>query len=273
MCIFLRFCFIVVDDVCSGSVSMFMVKLLLWKIVCFCLRGGIGFVFRLCSGCCASSVCCRNCEACSCRWSLIGSVVVSAWRCCMFVSCVHPVTVLKAVFCTICNLLVLVCEMIGDHIVFAYSIIGSVIVLYVTSYIMSHITKILLKVLDGRLKRKVDEHVDEEQYGFRKGKGTRNAIFVLRTIIERSIEKQLALYICFVDFEKAFDTVKHDCLIEVMKKYGIDQADIRMMAELYWKQRAVVRVGEEVSEWINIKRGVRQGCVLSLTYFHCIRSS
>ena len=132
MCIFVRFCFIVVDDVCSGSVSMFMVKLLLWKIVCFCFRGGVGFVFRLCSGCCVSSVCCRNCDACSCKWSLIGSVVVSAWRCCMFVSCVHPVTVLKAVFCTICNLLVLVCEMIGDHIVFAYSSIGSVIVLYVT---------------------------------------------------------------------------------------------------------------------------------------------
>ena len=79
-----------------------------------------------------SSVCCRNCDACSCRCSLIGSVDVSACRCCMFVSCVHPVIVLSAVFCTICSLLVLVCEMIGDHIVFPYSSIGSVIVLCVT---------------------------------------------------------------------------------------------------------------------------------------------
>ena len=71
-----------------------------------------------------------------------------------------------------------------------------------TISIMSQIAKIVLKVIDERLKGKVREHVDEEQYGFRKGKGTRNAIFVLRTVIERSIEKQKDLYMCFVDFEK-----------------------------------------------------------------------
>ena len=90
-------------------------------------------MLRLCSGWCVSSDCCRSCEACSCRWSFIGSVVVSACRCCMFVSCVQPVIVLSTVFCTICSLFVFVCEMIGDHIVFAYSSIGSVIALYVTS--------------------------------------------------------------------------------------------------------------------------------------------
>ena len=50
----------------------------------------------------------------------------------MFVSCVQPVMVLSAMFCIICSLLVLVFAMIGDHIVFAYSSMGRVIVLYVT---------------------------------------------------------------------------------------------------------------------------------------------
>ena len=52
-----------------------------------------------------------------------------------------------------------------------------------TISMMSQGVKIVLKVLDERLKVKVSEHVDEEQYGVRKEKGTRNAIFILRTII------------------------------------------------------------------------------------------
>ena len=63
----------------------------------------------------------------------MGSVEVSACRCLIFVSCVQPVMVLSAVFCIICSLFVFVCDTIGDHIVFAYSSIGSVIALYVTS--------------------------------------------------------------------------------------------------------------------------------------------
>ena len=51
----------------------------------------------------------------------------------MFVSCVHPVTVLSAEFCTIWSLFVFVSEVMGAHIVFAYSSSGLVIVLYVTS--------------------------------------------------------------------------------------------------------------------------------------------
>ena len=67
---------------------------------------------------------------------------------------------------------------------------------------MSQIAKIVLRVIDGRLRRKVEETVDRAQFGFRKGKGTPNAIFVLRTIIERAIEKQKDLFMCFVDLEK-----------------------------------------------------------------------
>ena len=69
------------------------------------------------------------------------------------------------------------------------------------------------------------------------------------------------------DFEKAFDTVKHNRLIETLKKYGVDGRYIRVMAKLYWQQKAVVRVGEKVSYSINIERGVRQGCVLSSDLF------
>ena len=75
----------------------------------------------LCRGC---GVFCLYCEAWSCRCSCMGSVIVSSCRCCMFVSCVHPVAVLNAAFCMTCSLLMLVEDAIGDHTEEAYSRAG-----------------------------------------------------------------------------------------------------------------------------------------------------
>ena len=63
----------------------------------------------------------------------MGSVSVSVWRCSLFVSSVQPVTVRSAVFCMVCSLFMLVSDVFGDHTVLAYSMSGSVIVLYVVS--------------------------------------------------------------------------------------------------------------------------------------------
>ena len=67
---------------------------------------------------------CLYCEAWSCRCLCKGSVSVSSCRCCMFVSCVHPVAVLNAAFGMICSLLMLVEEARGDYMEKAYSRAG-----------------------------------------------------------------------------------------------------------------------------------------------------
>ena len=64
----------------------------------------------------------------------------------------------------------------------------------------------------------------------------------MRTINERYLEKQKDVYICFIDYEKAFDRVNHDKLIEKLKLAGLDGKDIRVIARLYWEQVAVVRM-------------------------------
>ena len=66
---------------------------------CFLSLGVLKYVVCLCRGCDGCCVFCLYCEAWSCRCSCMGSVSVSSCRCCMFVSCVHPVTVLNAAFC------------------------------------------------------------------------------------------------------------------------------------------------------------------------------
>ena len=86
--------------------------------------GVLKYVVCLCRGCDGCCVFCLYCEAWSCRCSCMGSVSVSSCRCCMFVSCVHPVAALNAAFCMTCSLLMLVEDAIGDHTEEAYSRAG-----------------------------------------------------------------------------------------------------------------------------------------------------
>ena len=77
-----------------------------------------------------------------------------------------------------------------------------------TVSLMSHLTKILLKVIMLRIRNKIKPEIQEEQCGFVKGKGTANAIYILRNIMKRAKEVQ-DLYLCFIDYTKSFDTAKH----------------------------------------------------------------
>ena len=117
--------------------------------------------------------------------------------------------------------------------------------------------------------------------GFRKGKGTRDAIFQFRMISERvtqmNTEKEVQeektkkgkkLHLFFVDYQKAFDRVKHDKLVEVMEKAGIPELERRLIINLYWKQLAVVRWDSGTSGEIMVEKWVRQGCVISPFLFN-----
>ena len=75
---------------------------------------------------------------------------------------------------------------------------------------MSHIIKSILKILLNRMKTKIRQEISQEQNAYMEGKGTRNAIFVLRMLAERSLEVQ-DLYLCFIDYSKAFYGMKN-CL-------------------------------------------------------------
>ena len=68
---------------------------------------------------------------------------------------------------------------------------------------------------------------------------------------------------CFVDFEKTFDRIYPKKLVDILSKVGMDEADIRLIENLCWKQSAVVKIKGEYTRNIEVRRGVRQGCVLS----------
>ena len=125
---------------------------------------------------------------------------------------------------------------------------------------ISLIIKLVLRIVINRIRGRTLQEVSLEQYGFMPDKGTRNAIFVLKRLVERSVEKQKDVYTCFIDYSKAFDTVKHDSLVELLQSLDVDDADTRFSNK---PVSAAVRCDKNLSEWMSIKQGVRQGCVAS----------
>ena len=136
--------------------------------------------------------------------------------------------------------------------------------------LVSHASKVLLKIILERIRNNSESEIAEEQAGFRKGRGTRDQITNLRTIMQKAKEHQQPLFMCFVDFRKAFDLVSHNKLWLTMMEMGYPAHLINLIQKLYEKQLAKVRVAGTHSEWFRIKKGVRQGCVLSPYLFNIV---
>ncbi|GFN94698.1 RNA-directed DNA polymerase from mobile element jockey-like [Plakobranchus ocellatus] len=128
--------------------------------------------------------------------------------------------------------------------------------LHRTISLMSHITKLLLKIIMLRIRNKIKPEIAEEQCGFVGDKGTSNAIYILRTLIERALEVQKDVYLCFVDYAKAFDRVRPDEIITELKQLNIDGKDLRLIKTMYWEQTAAMRIENKTSTFQYIKRGL-----------------
>ena len=133
---------------------------------------------------------------------------------------------------------------------------------------MSHTLKLLLKIVLERCRSKFRPEIAQCQYGFMPDKGTRNAIFTLRMLSERSIQHQQNIYICFIDYRKAFDRVRHKRLFKMLKDVGLDEKDQRIIYNLYHLQNGAIKLPNGLTEWTEINRGVRQGCVMSPDFFN-----
>jgi len=112
--------------------------------------------------------------------------------------------------------------------------------------------------------------IADKQAGFRQGGGTRDQITNLRILMHKAREHQQPLYMCFVDFKKAFDSISHDKLCVTMMDMRHPLHWIDLLATLYRKQLAKVKVAGTLSVWFCVKKGVRQGCVLFAYFFNIL---
>jgi len=93
--------------------------------------------------------------------------------------------------------------------------------------LIAHTAKIIAKILRRRIERKL-EAVLGVQFGFRRGKGNSDAIGMMRIIVERTLELDGELCICFIDWQKAFGRINWTKLMQILKRTAIDWCEIRL---------------------------------------------
>ena len=74
------------------------------------------------------------------------------------------------------------------------------------------VSKVMLKILQARLRQYMNRELPDVQAGFRKGRGARDQIVNIHWIKEKAREFQKNIYLCFIDYTKAFDCVNHNKL-------------------------------------------------------------
>ena len=131
--------------------------------------------------------------------------------------------------------------------------------------LVEHAMKIVERVLERRIQTLVN--LTKMQFGFMPGKGTVDAIFIVRTMQEEYQKKEKKLYMCFVDMEKAFDRVPRKVMEWAMRKKSLSEVIVRAVMSLYDGAKTRVRMGSAYSEEFEVKVGVNQGSVPSPLLF------
>ena len=124
------------------------------------------------------------------------------------------------------------------------------------------------KILQARLQQYMNRELPDVHAGFRKGRGTRDQIANIRWIIKKSRDFQKNIYFCFIDYAKAFDCVDHNKLWKNLKEMGIPDHLTCLLRNLYSGQEGTVRTGHGTTDWFQIAKRVRQGCILSPCLFN-----
>ena len=126
----------------------------------------------------------------------------------------------------------------------------------------------MLRIILNRLKKEAEEHLAEEQAGFRPGRSTVEQIFNCHIMMEKHLQHQKELYHNFIDFKKAFDRVWHNGLWHVMRSFGMEEGLIQIIQALYKNATSAVLLNSDIGEYFKTTVGVRQGCLLSPVLFN-----
>ena len=114
--------------------------------------------------------------------------------------------------------------------------------------LLSHACKIFTFILQKRIQQKAEEILSEAQAGFRPGRSTVDQLFSLRQISEKYLEKNKDIYCCYIDFEKAFDSVWQEGIWKALAFFGFPNKIIRLLEALYNKSQSSVRVNGDLTD-------------------------
>ena len=103
----------------------------------------------------------------------------------------------------------------------------------------------MLKILQARLQQYMNPELPDTQAGFRKSRGTRDQIASIHWIIEKTRGFLKNIYICFIDYAKAFDYVEHNNLWKILKEMGIPDHLTWLLRNLYAGQEEQLELDME----------------------------
>jgi hypothetical protein len=133
--------------------------------------------------------------------------------------------------------------------------------------LLSIVSKTFNKIILNRIVKLLDKELRKEQSGFRSGKACRDMIVSLRIIVEQSMEYQSPLYLLFVDYERAFDSIDRKCMWTALTNKGLPQKFVNLIKEGYNGYKCRILHERTLSEEFETSTGVRQGCILSPLLF------
>jgi len=110
------------------------------------------------------------------------------------------------------------------------------------------------------MKGETDPRLRNQQTGFRPNRSCVDQIAILRIVVEQSLDWNSSLYVNFVDYEKAFDSINMDALWKLLRHYGIPTSLIK---NSYERTGCRVIHSGQLTKHFEVKTEVRQGCLLS----------
>ena len=127
--------------------------------------------------------------------------------------------------------------------------------------LLEHVLKIIESILKKRLRK--CSKIYQMQLGLMPGRGTVDAIFILKQVQEKTLEGNRSQYWAFIDLEKAFDRVPSELIYWSLRKKEVPEEFISMVKAMYEDATTVVKCEDGLSESFEVKVGVHQGSKLS----------
>jgi hypothetical protein len=129
--------------------------------------------------------------------------------------------------------------------------------------------KVYALLLMHRIQQHIDTQLHEAQCGFRKGRGTVDAIFAMRQLMGMcKAAADAPLFSVFIDLTKAYDSVNREALWQVLRVYDVPAKLVALLMDLHTGTMSAVRMGGQLGEWFETRVGVRQGCVIAPLLFN-----
>ena len=129
--------------------------------------------------------------------------------------------------------------------------------------LLPNTNKILTNILLSRLSPYTEEIIGDHQYGFRRNTSTTDLMFCIRQILKKNWECNEEVHQLFIDFEKAYDSVRREVLYNNLIEHGIPRKLVRLIKVSLTETYSRVRIGRMLSDRFPIRNGLKQGDALS----------